>query len=335
MQPNSTPRRLLGFTLVELLVVIAIIGILVAMLLPAVQAAREAARATDCQNRMKQLGMATLMFHDTNEAFPPARLWGNDTEPFERSYPSWMARVLPYLEESSAGQLWDFTKEYSDNDETAWALGAGHFVCPSRRTASEAVIPAQPVEVAVEYACGCTGSYLVEQQSGAVADYGGNQGDLSPPFFGDDSWFAGGGGTGVIISSRPVLTDGVPTGWRDRVGLKNLTDGASKTTLAGEMFIPPDKMGSGPFDGPMYNGRDLPAFARYGGPDGAPLARTPEDETISTWAISFGSWHPGYCPFVWADGSVRRLSVDMDLDLYGEAMNRHDRDGKHDKEASF
>ena len=69
----NTPHRR-GFTIVELLVVIAVIGILIALLLPAVQSSRETARRMQCQNNLKQIGLSTLSFHDTFKAFPPARI---------------------------------------------------------------------------------------------------------------------------------------------------------------------------------------------------------------------------------------------------------------------
>lgn len=74
-----------GFTLVELLVVIAMIGILVGLLLPAVQAAREAARSTQCKNNLHQISLATSMFHDTFRAYPPARYQPNQA--LHRSWP--------------------------------------------------------------------------------------------------------------------------------------------------------------------------------------------------------------------------------------------------------
>lgn len=83
-----------AFTLVELLVVIAIIGILVALLLPAVQAAREAARRSQCQNNLKQLGLALHMYHDTAKRFPVGAVMGEGS--------MWSYHIMPYLEETSA-----------------------------------------------------------------------------------------------------------------------------------------------------------------------------------------------------------------------------------------
>lgn len=94
-------QRAAGFTLVELLVVIAIIGILVSLLLPAVQSAREAARRMSCQNNCKQIGIALHNYLDTHKSFPPGALWGGG----KSSYPefpyhhTWLTKILPFLEQ--------------------------------------------------------------------------------------------------------------------------------------------------------------------------------------------------------------------------------------------
>src|SRR5207248_7281256 len=102
-----------GFTLVELLVVIAIIGVLVALLLPAVQSAREAARRMGCQSKLKQLALAAHNAHDVNGRFPAGnqyRLgtvapWNNGTA--YDYYETWAITMLPYLEQASLAALWD------------------------------------------------------------------------------------------------------------------------------------------------------------------------------------------------------------------------------------
>ena len=105
----KTKRFRSAFTLVELLVVIAIIGVLIGMLLPAAQSVREAARRTQCLNNLRQIGLATTMFHDVHLAFPPARLYPkkNAQAPFDKGgdQPSWLVRILPFLEPVSYTHL--------------------------------------------------------------------------------------------------------------------------------------------------------------------------------------------------------------------------------------
>ena len=103
-------RRKSGFTLVELLVVIAIIGVMVGLLLPAVQAAREAARRMQCSNNLKQIGLALHNYHDVNKVLPPARVrdqnCGVDT--WVSSNIGWLARILPQIEQNAIYEQIDF-----------------------------------------------------------------------------------------------------------------------------------------------------------------------------------------------------------------------------------
>ena len=106
-------RQRCGFTLVELLVVIAIIAILVALLLPAVQAAREAARRSQCLNNLKQAGIALHNYHTTHQVFPPATVKRFNSSPHHSwsNQLSWLARILPYMEQEQMFDVIDFEWE--------------------------------------------------------------------------------------------------------------------------------------------------------------------------------------------------------------------------------
>ncbi len=120
--PNRRPA---GFTLIELLVVIAIIGILIALLLPAVQKVREAANRTSCTNNLKQLGIALLNYHDSNNGFPP------DFRDSPKT--SWTPFMLPYIEQDNLYRQYHFDKDFSDpaNDSGINQTRVAGFLCPS------------------------------------------------------------------------------------------------------------------------------------------------------------------------------------------------------------
>lgn len=123
-----------GFTIIELLVVIAIIGVLIALLMPAIQAGRESARRTKCLNNLKQIGLAMQNYQSALKSFPPSRCWnyvlGNDGGDF-----SAQARILPYIEQGGIYNFIDFRKSYDDNylpdGSPLRALRVEIFLCPS------------------------------------------------------------------------------------------------------------------------------------------------------------------------------------------------------------
>ena len=314
-----------AFTLVELLVVIAIIGVLVALLLPAVQSARESARSVQCRSHLKSIGLATILHHETLGAFPPARLRArndNSDEACETTQVSWLVRILPYLEESGAFSKWDLFGKFENHDASIREYSPESYVCPTRRSLYDAVVPSGVTEEEVVFSCGCSSTELVKLVGGAVGDYAANHGDYTGGSYGGaNSYWRGGNGTGVIISSRPRCSSDGPVNWIDKVRMKDLIDGASNTALAGEMHIPADRLGKVPENGPMYNGKDLPAFARIGG-EGIPLARGSEDTAVPV--IGFGSWHPGVCPFVLADGSVDVVDNFVDAEILQSLCRRND-----------
>src|SRR5687767_5966317 len=150
----STGKRA-AFTLVELLVVIAIIGILVALLLPAIQAAREAARRAQCQNHMKQLGLATLNYETATKKLPPSKwlVLNKNNAPVGHST---LTYLLPYVEEQAIADKWDWdntwswpdaTKKPNDN-ATLKETPIATFRCPTapqeRDTQKTATSPAEP-----------------------------------------------------------------------------------------------------------------------------------------------------------------------------------------------
>lgn len=280
----SSSQHKPGFTLVELLVVIAIIGVLVALLLPAVQAAREAARRMTCQNNLKQIGLATQMFHDVKGHLPPASdidsgQRENILDSETKSGP--LLALLPYAEEANRFVRFDPNKsiDHPDNSgvaETSLSL----YLCPS-----------------MTYDLG-------QSQLGATS--------YSPSTTTDSPWFVYqmDGSINVpyqgITRSAPVLS------------LVDVTDGLSSTIAFGEKDYFGGQIDSGPV---WIGGYVLHAFGSTYGPFNPKMP--PEDESLEgEYMTAFRSDHPGGVQFVMLDGSVHFIADDIDDDILDSLVTR-------------
>jgi len=319
-----------AFTLVELLVVISIIGILIAMLLPAVQTVRESARRTSCMNKLRQIGLATLSFESAHEAYPPARLFAklNASAPYDlgEDQPSWLVRILPFVEQEAFYDQWDLSQSYSSHPPEVISHALDIFICPSRRTIENAKAPEITQTVNVTAPCGCGGTYLVRVVGGATGDFAGNHGDLSPGSIGAETdYYFGGNGTGIIISSQAIAHRAAGQqprlNWIDKITHAAIQDGTSNTFLAGELHVTSENLNTIPYNGPIFNGEDLAAFTRIGGP-GVPILGAKEQSP--TGVLGFGSWHPQTCNFVYADGSTHAVDSKIDTVTLGKLCNRRD-----------
>jgi prepilin-type N-terminal cleavage/methylation domain-containing protein len=320
-----------GFTLVELLVVIAIIGILVALLLPAIQAAREAARRSQCVNNLKQLSIGVQNHESAHKQFPSSGLgyrWvGDPNYGHGRKQPGgWMYNTLPFIEEQAihdmgmgVGTTWNDAARKRIFAERA-SMQIKTFVCPSRRSG---------------------GPYLNENgpegfrnqdsvTALARADYAGNIGD------GPTKAFPGGpdtleqtdlptwGGYQVPFSYREFSTDatGIFTYWSYN-RIKSITDGLSKTYCVGEKWLGVNNYEnglSGGDDQVLYNGMDRDNL-RWGRPDMPPKPDTAIDRDYDGY---FGGPHSGVVLMGMCDGSVHSISFDIDPVMHGRLANRKD-----------
>ena len=323
------PTRRGGLTLVELLAVIAILALLMALLLPAVQSAREAARVTQCRNNLKQIGLATQLRANSERTYPPGRYYGNQ--------PTWFALIMPYLERGTEYALWQLEREYYDPaNKAAREVIIPMYFCPSRARSS-----------LLSTADSRTSPPVWPSSPGLLGDYAGCFGDTivgepSPPPGQPD--FSPKRSNGLIVTDYSLRHQ--PGPWRGYLTPDHVRDGLSNTLVAGEKHIRQNLPGADANS--IYNGDNLYPFLRAAGrgwcdkdnnlstvaagqSEGRedfqtnPLAASPTDALPGEDWRWFGSWHPGaVCGFVLADGSVRGISPGIDLDTLARLANRAD-----------
>lgn len=309
-------RRLFGFTIVELLVAIGIVGFLAALLMPAVQGARETGRRTECQNHLRQIALSCLLHEQAQRHLPSGGWgWGWQGDPdrgFDRRQPGgWPYQVLPFVEREALRERGAGLPEAAKRAEL---LSVGNvplalFHCPSRRAAAEYPFVHRD------------GFFNIDRpQTLARTDYAANVGSLEPGLFGS-------GPSTLAEGDRPNFR------WRqlDRNGvvfrrselrLSQVVDGTSQTYLVGEGYLRIDDYGTGRAANDnqgLYVGydRDTLRSTNFNYP---PL----RDRRGLVSDHSFGSAHAAGFQAAFCDGSVRLVRYRVSAEVHRRLGSRSD-----------
>jgi prepilin-type N-terminal cleavage/methylation domain-containing protein/prepilin-type processing-associated H-X9-DG protein len=295
---RAAPRRS-AFTLVELLVVITIISILVSLLLPAVQSAREAARRVQCMNNLKQMGLGLIMYHDAHRHFPSGMKRTDFPNPLEHGF--WSGEILPYLEQANLkltirkDQSW---KEGPGPNPAALKVRLGVFRCPS------AVAPTTiNHEVLNRVPCtylGCASGTTARES-----------------------------GPGLLINSEKL--DGMLY-LNSEIRMLGVRDGTSQTLLVGESLFDtsvrePDDTGAIQIVDHWYigsSGVSPNEMSEALGSSAAPINSIFRDDVhVDNKELGFSSRHPGGAQAVYVDGHVSFLTDDIDTQVWSALGSRN------------
>ncbi|MBN1588790.1 MAG: DUF1559 domain-containing protein [Pirellulales bacterium] len=300
MPDKSSCRTSQGFTLVELLVVIAIIGILIALLLPAVQAAREAARRVSCTNKLKQIGLALQNYHSAHRRFPPGGLFGQGPKGDHSGF-GFAAMIMPYMELGVLYDNLDFTKDFNITPNIDQAIkAADSFRCPSFSGADGETWTITPGSI----------------DDLSVGNYSGVSGADPPDTSGSPLHYLypSGGHCGAYYING-ILYPG------SRVSVRDIVDGTASTFIVGERIFELRSWMRGDYYQDTLDRPWLVCSASAKGitkPLNPPPGEWIYDPKIGTRNILFnelyfGSEHPGGANFAKADGSVDFVEESVDF----------------------
>jgi prepilin-type N-terminal cleavage/methylation domain-containing protein len=329
-----------GFTLIELLVVIAIIGVLAAMLLPAVQAAREAANRSACKNNLRQLALAVQNHHDNRGDHVPLALY--------RQGPTWMVLLQPYMENNNFWLAWDTQNSngaytYSNN----WNLigtdqGAFPYLyCPTRRAAPQYVTLPNTNSSNLTALSANQNRLVVSDY--AVPSYASNTTD-TPNSSNEDTWAYADSSAkqlGPFLVAYKTWNDLPGTDgdkgtsarrYRSKTTFGSWVDGTVSQAIFGEKHIhpravnEPGRYGDSPVGTWLAGTYDAAGVVRMGNynPVRQPTDDYNSDPTVATTYRRWGSWHPNALQFAFGDGSVRLLNAYVGSGLINNITRRAD-----------
>jgi prepilin-type N-terminal cleavage/methylation domain-containing protein/prepilin-type processing-associated H-X9-DG protein len=338
---NQAMSQRRGFTLIELLVVIAIIAVLIGLLVPAVQKVREAAARAQCQNHLKQLGVALHNYHDARRCFPPGMV--SDQTNLCNAEATGFTYLLPYLEQDNTHRLYKFDEPwFAPANDRAVGIEIPLFYCPSNRTSGSIDLAPMAQEWSWRLpprAAGCDYAFskgangalhrdwtrtplgvrgvfgirqsfeveravrIIEIRDGTSTTFAlGDAAAGSPSFLTRD--------LDPTASSRPLISvlTGQPVVLEQSWSAAGIGDAAharygSVLAVTAQYGLAPD-----PRDEPM-NRRPVTPTVYDGDPKG-------DNRSGRDWISGFRSVHPGGCNFVFCDGSVRFVAETLRPDVY-------------------